>query len=262
MYTVKALADMAGISRRTLHYYDQIGLLHPTKVTEKGYRFYDQAALFRLQQILFYRELGMALSEIKTVLDDPDFNRIGALQAHRERLVAEMGRLGRLVHTVDRTIQHLNGEVDMTNKKIFDGFDKETEAKYKKEAAETWDETIVEESHKLWNSYGEDRQKEIMAEGDAIYNEIVAHMECGADSPEIRALLVRWHQHLRYFYEPSIETLGGLGNMYAEHPDFHAKFAALHPDLPGFLKESIALYVDELETAWLERELGILEESE
>lgn len=259
MFTVKALADLAGISRRTLHYYDQIDLLKPTKVTENGYRIYNEAALFRLQQILFYREIGIELKEIKAVLDDPDFDRVAALRTHRQRLTEEMGRLGRLIHTVDQTIKHLNGEVSMTKKKIFDGFDKEKQAAQQQEAVDQWGE-MAEQSIALWNSYGEERQQEIIDEGNAIYAEIVEQMENGAGSPEIRALLVRWHQHLRYFYEPSIELLEGLGNMYEEHPDFNAKFSELHPDLPGFLKESIAIYVDELETAWLERELGILEE--
>lgn len=261
MYTVKALADMAGVSRRTLHYYDQIDLLKPSRLTDKGYRVYDDKALFRLQQILFYREIGLELNEIKAVLDDPEFELIEALKTHRQRLTDEMGRLGRLIFTIDQTLKHLNGEVEMAKKKIFDGFDDETGAVRQQEAVDQWGET-AERSIALWNSYGEARQQEIMAEGDAIYHEIVENMEKGAGSPEIRALLIRWHQHLRYFYEPSIEVLEGLGSMYAEHPDFNAKFSELHPDLPQFLKASIAIYVDELETAWLERELGILEDSD
>jgi hypothetical protein len=73
-------------------------------------------------------------------------------------------------------------------------------------------------------------------------------------------MLARWHQHLRYFYEPSLEVLGGLGNVYYDHPDFNATFTAIDPALPAFLKKAIAIYVDELETQWLEKELGILRE--
>ncbi|MEM7800827.1 MAG: MerR family transcriptional regulator [Chloroflexota bacterium] len=254
---MKELADLAGVSRRTLHYYDQIDLLKPSKTTEKGYRLYDDQSLFRLQQILFYREIGIELIEIKAVLDDPNFDLIEALHAHRARLTVEMGRLGRLIHTVDETLKHLNGKVDMAKKKIFEGFNKDRA----QEAVDQWGET-AQESIQLWNSYGPEQQQAIMDEGNAIYAEIVENMERGPDSPEIRALLVRWHQHLRYFYEPTIEVLEGLGNLYAEHPDFNAKFSALHSDLPDFLKASISIYVDELETEWLKRELGILEESE
>ena len=118
----------------------------------------------------------------------------------------------------------------------------------------------MRETAKLWNSYSEEKKQAIMAEGGAIYTEIVAHMDKGPKSQEIQTLLMRWHDHLRYFYEPSIETLGGLGEMYHDHPDFNATFTAIDPDLPGFLKTAIAHYVDVLETRWLERELGILEE--
>jgi hypothetical protein len=78
----------------------------------------------------------------------------------------------------------------------------------------------------------------------------------------VQQILVRWHEHLHYFYEPSLEVLRGLGTMYDDHPDFNATFTAMHPDLPPFLKEAINFYVDELEDQWLRRELGLLEESE
>ncbi|KAA3664831.1 MAG: MerR family transcriptional regulator [Chloroflexi bacterium] len=261
MYTVKQLADLAGVSRRTLHYYDEIGLLRPFSTTKSGYRQYDDSALFRLQQILFFREIGLDLRNIKEILDDPDFDLISALRSHRQTMQEKKKRLETLIQTVDTTIMHLIGDVEMSKKNIFDGFNEEKQKQYEKEAVDNWGET-ASESIKLWNSYSEERKAEIMQEGSDIYQEIVTNMGKGTGSPEIRALLVRWHQHMRYFYEPSIETLGGLGNMYDEHPDFNATFTKMHPDLPGFLKEAIAIYVDELETQWLERELGILEESD
>jgi hypothetical protein len=118
----------------------------------------------------------------------------------------------------------------------------------------------VKESFKLWNSYTPEQQAAIMEEGNAIYRDLVAHMESGPNSVEVQNILTRWHQHLRYFYEPTFEVLGGLGNLYHDSPDFNATFTALHPDLPGFLQQAIAYYVDILETEWLQRELGILEE--
>lgn len=99
-----------------------------------------------------------------------------------------------------------------------------------------------------------------MQEGSTIYLEIIANMNKGQGSPEIQALLVRWHQHLRYFYEPSLEVLRGLGEAYNDHPDFNATFTAMHPNLPAFLKKAITIYVDDLETQWLEKELGTLKE--
>jgi DNA-binding transcriptional MerR regulator len=258
-YTVKQLAEIAGVTRRTLHFYDEKGLLAPSEVGENGYRYYDEAALLRLQQVLFYREMGLELDRIKAILDDPGFDTLAALQAHRQILQDKAQRLQTLVKTVDKTIMHLIGEIDMSEKNMFAGFSDEQQKKYAEEAVERWGET-AKQSIQLWNSYSAERKQEILQEGGGIYTEIAANMDKGAASPEVRALLVRWHEHLRHFYDPSIETLGGLGNMYHDDPDFNATFTAMHPDLPAFLKEAIAIYVDELETKWLERELGILEE--
>jgi MerR family transcriptional regulator, thiopeptide resistance regulator len=259
IYSVKQMADMAGVSARTLHYYDEKGLLKPSSRGENRYRYYDDDSLLCLQQILFYREMGLGLQQIKEIISNPDFDTMNALQLHRVALQEKIKRLQTLTQTVDTTIMHLIGEVDMSKKKIFEGFSKEKQEQYEKEAVDNWGDNAAQ-SIKLWNSYSDERKEEIMQEGNDVYEEIVASMDKGANSPEVQALLVRWHEHLRYFYEPTIELLGGLGNMYYEHADFNATFTKIDPALPAFLKESIAVYVDVLETRWLERELGILEE--
>jgi len=259
MYTVKKLAELAGVSVRTLHYYDEIGLLKPTSVGENGYRYYTDESLFRLQQILFYRELDLDLMLIKNVIEAKNFDLVTALQSHRHILQERIERLKTLINTVDTTIMHLVGEVAMSKKKIFEGFSSEKQQLYEEEATKLWGDK-VKESAQYWNSYSEEKKQAIMQEGSAIYADIVANMSKGPESPEVQAILVRWHQHLRYFYEPSLEVLGGLGDMYYDHPDFNATFTAIDPALPAFLKKSIAIYVDELETQWLEKELGILRE--
>src|SRR5687768_10889673 len=114
MYTVKQVADLTRVSVRTLHYYDEIGLLHPSKVGANGYRYYDDDALLRLQQILIYREIGLELMQIKDILDSPNFDLLEALRSHRAVLEQKIGRLHQLVRTVDTTIMHLAGEIDMS----------------------------------------------------------------------------------------------------------------------------------------------------
>ena len=260
MYTVKQLSNLAGVSVRTLHYYDEIGLLKPSSVEANGYRRYTDESLFRLQQILFYREMDLDLMKIKQIMEARDFDLVSALQSHRQTLQDKMDRLQTLIKTVDTTIMHLIGEVNMSKKKIFEGFSEEKQKQYEKEAMQQYGETNVKQSIKLWNSYSDERKAEIMQEGSTVYTDIVANMSKGPESPEIQAMLVRWHQHLRYFYEPSLEVLRGLGNGYNEHPDFNATFTAIHPDLPAFLQKAITHYVDVLEIEWLERELAILEE--
>ena len=248
MYTVKQLCDLAGVTPRTLHYYDQIDLLQPSEVGENGYRYYDDAALLRLQQILFYRELDLGLLQIKDVLDAPDFDLVTSLQGHRDALQARIDRLQTLVQTVDSTIMHLVGEVNMSTDQIFSGFSEEKQQQYEAEIAADprYDQDKVKESQRNWGSYSKAKKDQIMQEGKDIYADLVAVMDKGAASPEVQAIMARWHQHLRYFYEPTPEILRGLGQMYNQSPDFVANFQKLHPDLPAFLEQAVTIYCDAL----------------
>ncbi len=245
-YTVKQLSELAGVSVRTLHYYDEIGLLNPSWVGENGYRYYADGAVFRLQQILFYRELGLSLSKIKAILDRPDFDMLAALQSHRDEIEVRMQRLRGLIRTIDSTLLHLSGGVDMSKKQLFAGFTEEEEKRYEQEARQAWGDQEVEASYKRWNSYTPQQKDKIMAEGNAIYHDLVTEMEKGPHSQEVQQVIARWHQHLRYFYEPSMERLRGLGQLYVDHPDFARNFRRLHPDLPEFMREAIEHYCTNL----------------
>ena len=240
-YTVKQLSDLAGVSVRTLHYYDQIDLLTPDRGAN-GYRYYADTAVLKLQQILFYRELGFSLEDIRALLDAPDFDLLAALQTHHAALQARVQRLNALIATVETTILHLTGEVHMSQKQLFNGFSEEDERRYAQEARERWDAGEVDASYKRWNSYSAEQKDRIKAEGAAIYTDLAAVMAQGAASPAVQAIVARWHQHLRYFYEPSIERLEGLGQLYVESPDFARNIGQVHPDLPAFMREAITLY--------------------
>lgn len=121
-YTVKQVAALSGISVRTLHFYDETGLLKPARHAENGYRFYEEPQLLRLQQILFYRELGFELKKIKEVLDREDFEKVAALESHREVLQQNLTRTQRLIETIDNTIEHLKGARKMQAEELFAGF--------------------------------------------------------------------------------------------------------------------------------------------
>ena len=133
-YTVKQLAKLAGVTPRTLHYYDEIGLLHPATYGENGYRYYGDDALLRLQQILFFRELDFSLEQIKTIIDRPDFDLLHALESHRRGLQDRVSRLNCLIDTVDNTIKHIRGEIQMSEKDLYSGFDEEKQRQYAAEA--------------------------------------------------------------------------------------------------------------------------------
>src|SRR5260370_33859609 len=121
-YTVKQVAAMSGVSVRTLHFYDEAGLLKPAYLGANGYRFYEEPQLLTLQQILFYRELGFELKKIQRILGRADFEKVAALQSHRKVLEKDLVRTQSLIETIDKTIQHLQGTKKMNTKEMFAGF--------------------------------------------------------------------------------------------------------------------------------------------
>jgi len=137
-YTVKAVADLAGVSVRTLHHYDQIGLLRPAAVSVSGYRLYTDAELERLQQLLFFRELGFSFQDIKAIIDSPSYYRREALITHRRILLEKQNRLARLIQSVDRTINAMERGVQMDKNAMFEGFDESKIEEYRKEAQARW----------------------------------------------------------------------------------------------------------------------------
>jgi DNA-binding transcriptional MerR regulator len=240
-YTVRQLADLAGVSARTLHYYDQIGLLKPNRNQDNDYRIYDRAAVLRLQQILYLRELDMSLEDIGAVLDRPNVDMLALLRKHRQALRARQARLEALITTVERTISYVKGSVDMEDKQLFEGFSEEQEKKYSEEAVQRWGET-ARESQRLWASYSVEKKKQIGLEGEAVYRDMVAAMAFGPLSAQAQSCVARWRQHLRYFYEPSKGMLLGLGQMYCEDPRFRATFDRIHPELAEFMRKAIEHY--------------------
>jgi DNA-binding transcriptional MerR regulator len=264
MYTVKQVAAMAGVTVRTLHHYDTLGLLKPTRIGVNGYRYYDDAALLRLQQILLYRQMGLELSHIKDILDAPDFDLVSALRAHRRALQAQAAHLRQLIDTVDHTLHQLTGEPIMgkkakkqpqDKKNLFKGLSEKKIEEYTREARLQYDPDLVNESVTRYNSYSKAQRQAIGEEGSAIYADIVQALEQGLPPghPQVNAILARWHNHMRYFYEPPLEVLRGLADLYNTDPRFIANFQKLHPNLPAYLQSIIPPYVDALEQQASER---------
>ena len=245
-YTIKQLAQLAGISIRTLHYYDEIGLLSPARKRGNNYRSYSDSDLVALQQILIYRELGLPLEQIRRILHSPSFDALQALEEHKAALERRALQTHTLIRTVENTIAHLKGRIEMDNKEMFLGFTDEEQKKYDKEARELWGDAEVEPTVKRWNSYSKEKQQHILAEGSEIYKSLAANMPKGPDSPEVQALIARWHQNLRYFYEPSKDRLLGLAQMYDDNPGFQKTFRKFHPDLATFMKQAVEIYVKNL----------------
>jgi MerR family transcriptional regulator, thiopeptide resistance regulator len=244
MFTVKQLSDLAGVTPRTLHHYDSIGLLKPSRVGENGYRYYGEESILHLQQILFYRELGLPLEAIKKIMGRRDFDVLSALESHKVEIGKRIVRLEHLVETVDNTISHLKGQKEMSKKQIFAGFTPEEEEKYAREAEQMYDPETVRASNRKWKAYGKEKQQAILAEGKQIYVEMIAAMPKGADSPEVQALVERWRVHMDYFWTPKLDQLLGLAEMYNTDERFKANYDAMHPKLAEFMLGAVKVYVE------------------
>jgi DNA-binding transcriptional MerR regulator len=251
-YKVKEVADMAGVSVRTLHHYDQIGLLQPEAVTPAGYRLYTDKNLERLQQILFFKEIGFTLQEIKSMLDSPGFDRTQALRAHRELLLAKKKRLEEIIRTVEKTLSSIEGGIDMDKEEMFDAFDmseiKKHQEKYAEEARRMYGKEIVEETEKRTSAYTENDWAAIMARWGEIYHKIIAVMDRGPADPQVQEAVGELRQHITdNFYTCTLEIFRGLGDLYVEDERFTANIDKYKEGLSKFLREAMHIYCDNQE---------------
>jgi DNA-binding transcriptional MerR regulator len=243
MYTVKQLAEIAGITPRTLHYYDEIKLLRPARVGENGYRYYSEESLLRLQQILFYRELDLPLDEIRSLIGTPEFDVRAALDQHKRELKKRIQRLQRLIQTVDQTILFMEGNLEMEKNQLFEAFNEEQQAEMEQEAIQLYDPEIVKASARKWKGYSRADKQRIADEGNAVYQEIVAVMPKGAASPEAQACIERWRKHMDYFWTPNLDQLISLADGYNDDSRFRANFDRIDPGLAPFMREAVMIYV-------------------
>ena len=242
-YTVKQLASLAGITRRTLHHYDAIGLLSPAITGENGYRYYDEASALQLQQILFYRQLGLSLEEIKAIVQRPGFDLLRALEEHRQALLERAAQLNDLIHTVDQTMRHLRGEISMNTKDFYAGFDEEQQARYEEEARQRWGEASVAESARRWKSRSREQKNAILAEGSEITQTIADQMEKGFAHPDVQDWVERWHQSINHnFYDCSLEVFEALGHGYVSDERFTAFYERVRPGLAAFMEQAMVYY--------------------
>lgn len=244
-YTIRQLADLAGVSVRTLHHYDNIGLLSPTRANKNGYRTYGEEDLLKLQQILFFRELEFPLEDIKRILSSPGFDIRAALGDQRNLLQLRKKRLGKLIATIDNTLKKLNKEMTMTDKDLYGGFTKEEMDVYAEEARQRWGHTEAfkqsQERTKHWTKEDYARLKE---DADKWMKHLAAHMHHAPESPIVQQLIDQHYNSLRTFYEPSPELYRGLAEMYITDERFTAYFERYATGLAQFMHDAMMSYVD------------------
>ncbi|MEA5042898.1 MAG: MerR family transcriptional regulator [Oscillibacter ruminantium] len=235
---INEVAKRTGITVRTLHYYDQIGLLKPSRITEAGYRLYDRESLAVLQQILFFRELDFPLQEIREIMENPGYNRQEALEKHRELLVKKRERLNGLIGLVDKT---LKGESEMS----FQEFDKtEIETmreQYAKEVRDRWGDTpAFQEEQKKTARYDGAKWNAVNDEGAALMRAFAEHRDESPSDGAAQELVRQWREYItENFYHCTDEILAGLGAMYVSDPRFTENIDKNGPGTAAFMAKAI-----------------------
>ena len=246
-YSIGQLAKIAGVSVRTLRHYDQIGLLQPATRTAAGYRLYAEQELLRLQQILFFKELDLPLDEIRSVLDDPGFDLVEALEHHRRVLQARMDRSMRLLKTIDKTIQRLReDDMSMTDEELYEGFTREQRERYQREAREMYDPALVEESERRVRHMSKAQWDAVKVEGGEVTQAIADLMDRAPGDAEVQKLIARHHAWIENFYPASSEMYRGLGQLYSEHEEFRAFYEQYRPGLADFMAAAMAHFAGEV----------------
>ncbi|MAZ78276.1 MAG: transcriptional regulator [Legionellaceae bacterium] len=246
-YTVKQLAKYSGVSVRTLHYYDEIGLLKPAYYGDNNYRYYEDEQLLLLQQILFYRELGLPLNDIQQVVNDKGFDTLKALESHRKLLKGDLDRVNKLIKTIDKTIKHLRGDHVVKLEEIFEGFTEEKQAEYLDFLAESGvSQEIIEQSKAKVKDWSKEQWLANKQENDKLYEDIAAAIDkhLSPESDEVQALVERHYQLTKIFWTPNKESYIGLGDLYASNPDFVQFFESIHPKFLSFFREAMKIYAE------------------
>lgn len=245
-YSVQALAKLAGTSVRTLHYYDEIGLLSPSRVQSNGYRSYEEPELLKLQQILFFRELDFSLADIKRILHSPYFDMAGALQDHRKLIELKKTRLTKLLRTIDETIKKLNHESTMKDEELYDAFADEEMKEYAAEAKEKWGNTdAYKQSQAKVSKMTKAEMQKLKDDGEKHMQALAAAMDLPIESPEVQALIKKSHDSVNFFYDCSYEMFRNLGKMYEDDPRYTQYYEKYRPGLAAFVHEAINYYCDQ-----------------
>jgi len=236
---VKEVADLVGISVRTLHHYDQIGLLSPKTTTSSGYRIYDDHDLETLQQILFFKELGFPLLQIKEMMHNQSFNRLEALQLQHTLLLDKKYQLNKMIETIEKTIKHAKGEINMSNTEKFEGFNF-SHNPYEQEARQKWGDKAVDEANQKVKNMSDFDQEQF----NSIFRKLAEIRHLAADSTEAQTAIKQWYVMLNEIGHYSLEAFKGLGHMYVEDVRFTKNIDRFGDGLAVFMRDAMAVFAD------------------
>jgi len=248
-YTIQKLGKLAGISTRTLRYYDEIGLLKPLRISSTGYRIYGDQQVDMLQQILFYRELGMGLADIKKIIHDPNFNKLEALKQHLITLKERQAQLNLLIDNVNKTILKEKGMIQMTDQEKFEGFKKrlieENEEKYGEEIRAKYGDKCVDESNAKMMGLTQEQWEKMQSMSEQILSGLEQAVKEDADpAGETGMRLAALHKEWLTFTWPqySKEAHAGVAQMYLDDERFTAYYDKNVKGCAKFLRDAVVAF--------------------
>lgn len=245
-YTIKQLAQLSGVSTRTLRFYDKVGLLKPAYYGDNQYRYYQEEQLLMLQQILFFRELGFPLNDIQRIISIDDFNKIESLKIHKSGLQSSLERTEMLIQTIDRTILHLEGKLRMRTEDMFQGFDPVKQQEHEKYMLETGliSQEQIDETWRRVGHWGKFEWENFKTSGDNLNLALAKAMRDGlkADTAEVQQLIQQHYDWINNFWTPTKETYLNLAQLYLDHSDYRDFYNRYYPNLVNFVAEAITYY--------------------
>lgn len=247
-YTIQKLGLLAGVSTRTLRYYDEIGILKPARINSSGYRIYGQKEVDKLQQILFYKELGLHLDKIREIVNSPSFNAAKALNDHREQLLDKRLQLDRLIANVEKTIASNEGRITMTDEEKFEGFKQkmveDNENKYGKEIREKYGDDTVNKSNQKVLNMTQSEHDEVTKLSEELHTTLAEAFKTGDPAGKLAQKAAELHKQWLTFYwnEYSKEGHAGLAQMYVDDERFTAYYDKDQPGTAEFLRDAIYIY--------------------
>lgn len=250
-YTIQKLSQLAKVSTRTLRYYDEIGIVKPARLNSSGYRIYGQAEVDRLQQILFYRELGVSLERIKEIVTAPSFNGTLALKEHHEKLLDKRTQLDLLIANVEKTIALIEGRSTMSDQEKFEGFKQKmidnNEQTYGKEIREKYGDETVTKSNKKLKNMTQEQHEAVTRLANEVHTALAEAYKTGDPASEIAQKTADLHrQWLTYYWtEYSPEAHASLAQMYVDDERFKAYYDAAQPGSAEFLRDAIYIYTSQ-----------------
>lgn len=246
-YTVKQLAKLSGVSVRTLHFYDEIGLLKPAHYGENHYRYYEEEQLLLLQQILFYRELEFPLSEIQQIVCDLNFDKVSALQSHKRTLLEKLDRTHQMIQTIDKTISHLRGKGKMKDKELYYGFDSQKQKEHEKYLVENdiVTQDFLDESNAKVKNWTDEQKHAFITDMEKIIAALIDELEkkTSPDDKAVQSLMRKHYTWLQLTWTPNKESYLGLAELY-QTPEFRKFYDDRHPELLLFFVEAMKIFAE------------------